>query len=87
MKTNSVNISPNFPNLSFSKPTVLNLLSPPPSPKFHPYVVEACRLMYGKLPDQLNSEESENFRRYRQWKEDSGEPIEEDVIYKPISSY
>ena len=58
-----------------------------PMTTYHPYIVEACRLMYGKKPDQLTSEESAHFKGYRQYKIDKGEPIEEDFVYKPDAKF
>ena len=54
-----------------------------PIPTYHPHIVEACRLMYGKKPDQLTPEESAHFKGYWQYKMNNGEPIEEDFVYKP----
>ena len=50
---------------------------------YHPHIIEACRLMYGKKPDQLTSDEEEHFEGYQEWKNEKGEPIEEDFIFKP----
>ena len=79
-----------LPNLQFSKPVLTSYLpvkdvQPVPSkPSYHPYILEACRLMYGgKHPEQLTMDEKEHFRRFQQWKTDNGEPIEEDFVYKP----
>ena len=83
VKISSVDILPKSKHLSFSKPTACNIFPSHPKPEYHPHIVEACRLMYGKQPDQLTPDESQHFRGYQQWKCDNGEPIEEDFIYKP----
>jgi hypothetical protein len=54
--------------------------------RHHPHIVEACRLMYSKKPDELSPEESEHFQGYRQYKIDNGLAIEEDFVYKPNDS-
>ena len=77
--------------LSFSYPCFIDI-PPDPSfsqqatilkPRYHPHIVEACRLMYSKKPDELSLKESDHFQGYRQYKIDNGLPIEEDFVYKP----
>ena len=56
----------------------------PPKPTYHPNIIEASRMLYGKHPDKLSSEERDHFSGYRQYKIDYGQPIEEDSAYNPI---
>ena len=70
-------------NLSFSKPTLTCMLPAICQPQFHPNIIEACKLIYGKLPNELTDEENEHFNGYKQWKIENGEPIEEDFVYNP----
>ena len=81
----SINIPsvPQLSRLSVSKPTIIEILPDLPKPELHPHIVEACKAIYGKPPDQLTEEECEHFRGYRQWKINNGVPIEEDFLYKP----
>ena len=58
-----------------------------PKPKYHPYVVEAIKLMYAKAPDELTPEEWNQFTEYYKWRKAKGEPVEEDIVYKPRSSW
>jgi hypothetical protein len=74
---------PKSQHLTFSRPTLCSILPSPPGPQHHPNIVEACKMLYGKHPDQLSSEERNHFSGYRQWKMDNGEPIEEDFVYNP----
>ena len=69
--------------LSLSQPTLCSIQPSPPKPLHHPNIIEACRLLYGKHPDKLSSEEREHFSGYRQYKINNGEPIEEDFVYNP----
>ena len=87
-KTSSHSIlsQPKTKTLSFSSPTSCNILPSLPKPNYHPHIIEACRLMYSKHPDDLTPEECEHFRGYRQYKIDKGEPIETDFVYKPSDS-
>ena len=39
--------------------------------------------MFRKKPDCLTAEEVDKFNSYINWKSQSGEPIEEDIIYNP----
>ena len=50
---------------------------------YHPNIIEACKLIYGKSPDRLTSEEAQHFQGYREWKIANGLPIETDIAYKP----
>ena len=43
--------------------------------------------MYGKKPDQLTSDEEEHFEGYQEWKNEKGEPIDEDFICKPAQNF
>ena len=83
-----VNIQPQpkSQHLTFSLPTLCSILPSPPGPQHHPNIVEACQMLYRKHPDQLSSEERDNFSGYRQWKMDNGEPIEEDFVNIPSES-
>ena len=69
--------------LSLSQPTLCSIQPSPPKPLHHPNIIEACRLLYGKHPDKLSSEEREHFSCFRQYKINNGEPIEEDFVYNP----
>ena len=86
MNVSSQNISPK-PKPMLSIVNVLNY-DIPPKPKsskscYHPHIIEACRLMYGKPPDQLSPEEAKHFNGYQEYKIRNGLPIEEDILYKP----
>ena len=81
--TSDVNIQQKSQHLTISQPTFCSFPPLPPQPKHHPNIVEACRLMYGKHPDKLSLEERNHFRGYRQWKEENGEPIEDDFVNIP----
>ena len=50
---------------------------------YHPNIIGACKLIYGKSPDQLTSEEAEHFQGYCEWEIANGQPIEKDIAYKP----
>ena len=84
-KTSQVSISSVLKtvDLSCSKPTITCILPAICQPQFHPNIVEACKMIYGKLPNELTDEENEHFNGYKQWKIDNGEPIEEDFVYNP----
>ena len=69
--------------LSVSPPTLCSIQPSLPKPHHHPNIIEACRLLYGKHPDELSCEEREHFSGYRQYKINNGEPIEEDFVYNP----
>ena len=73
-------------NLGFSEPTILEFRPNLPKPKYHPYIVEAIRLMYSKSPEELTPDEWEQFKDYHKWKKEKCEPIEEDLVYKPRTS-
>ena len=81
----NVNVMPGMKSqhLSFSRPTICSIEPSPPKPIPHPNIVEACRMLYGKHPEKLSSEEREHFSGYRQYKINNGEPIEEDSAYNP----
>ena len=90
MKISSQSISPTTkpkPLLSFSKVSYHEI---PPKPEsnskitYHPNVIEACKMIYGKLPEQLTAGEAQHFQAYREWKIGNGQPIETDIAYKPI---
>ena len=87
LNVSSQSISPK-PKPMLSIMNVLNY-DIPPRPKsctqnsYHPHIIEACRLMYGKPPDQLSPEEAEHFNGYQEYKIHNGLPIEEDILYKP----
>ena len=53
-----------FCNLAFLKPNQIDVW---PKPKLHPNIIEACKVIYGKL---LN----EYFERYKKWKINNGQP-------------
>ena len=73
--------------LSISRLPSFNLLPVNQAPEYHPHIVEAIRLMYGKKPEQLTVEESEHFNGYCNYKRDKGEPIEEDFVHKPSYNF
>ena len=75
-----------LPQLANSKATVIDIFPAQPEPSYHPYVREAIKLMYAKAPDELTPEEWDQFRAYHSWKKSKGEPIEEDIVYKPRPS-
>ena len=85
-KQSAISVSPRSPQLGFAKTTVINISPAPPKPEYHPYVIEAIKLMYAKAPDELSSDELEQFEQYYNWKKSKGEPIEEDFVYKPRST-
>ena len=82
----SIAIPPYHPQLALSMPTVMDICPSPPKPNYHPYVIEAMKLMYAKAPDELSEDEFEQFWAYYDWKKSKGEPIEEDFVYKPRAS-
>ena len=55
----------------------------PPKPVYHPAIIRACLSMFDKKPDSLNTEETEKFSWYRNWKSQKGEPIEQEILYNP----
>ena len=85
-KQSAISVSPRSPQLGISKTTVKNISPAPPKPEYHPYVIEAIKLMYAKAPDELSSDELEQFEEYYNWKKSKGETIEEDFVYKPRST-
>ena len=85
MKVSSHSISPTLkpkPVLSIVKVSN-HEISPEPKNTCHPNIIEACRMIYGKSPDQLTDEEAQHFQGYREWKIANGQPIETDIAYKP----
>ena len=62
----SISIPRILPNLTFSKSTILDISQAQPKPTYHyhPYVLEAIKLMYAKAPDELTSEEWNQFHAY-----------------------
>ena len=80
-----ISIAASYPVLSISKTRAIDINPDQPKPNYHPYVVEAIKLMYAKSPDELTAEEWEKFVEYYNWKKAKGEPIEEDIVYKPRS--
>ena len=79
-------ILPECLSLAYSKPTLININPTNATANYHPYVVEAIKLMYSKAPDELSADEWDQFQAYYQWKKEKGEPIENDIVYKPRSS-
>ena len=84
--------SPKIPNLSIynllpkqMKLSVMSIQSTsiPPKPVYHPAIIRACLSMFDKKPDSLNTEETEKFLLYRNWKSQMGEPIEQEILYNP----
>ena len=80
-KTRQLDIQPT--KLSITKPIICNFPPVLPKPHFHPHIVEACKQIYGKRPEELSEEEKEHFRGYREWKIRNGMSVEEDTLYKP----
>ena len=72
--------------LSFTHPTIVSVPPILPEPSFHPYIVEASKMLYGKPPWELTSDQIEHFKGYQEYKIRSGLPIEEDICYKPSES-
>ena len=86
VKLSSISIRgvPKPRNMVISKPDIFSIPPSSPKPQYHPYILEACRLMYGgKHPEQLTPQEEEYFKGFQQWKIENGEPVEEDSLYKP----
>ena len=52
-KQSAISVSPRSPQLGFAKTTVINISPAPPKPEYHPYVIEAIKLMYAKAPDEF----------------------------------
>ena len=82
----NISIPPKYQILTYSKTTSIDISPTEPKPNYHPYVVEAIKLMYSKAPDELSADEWEQFQGYHKWKRDKGEPIETDIVYKPRTS-
>ena len=59
-------------------------ISIPPKPVYHPAIINACKAMHDKHPDELNKEEVEKFNFYIRHKMNTGDPIEHNVIYLPM---
>jgi hypothetical protein len=72
--------------LSFTYPIIFSVPPILPEPSFHPYIVEASKMLYGKPPWELTSDQTEHFKGYQDYKFRSGLPIEEDLCYKPSES-
>ena len=75
----SVSIPPLYPRLQFSKPSFVDICPSELKESYHPYIIEALKLMYGKAPDEINTEEWDQFWPYYNWKKEKGEPIESEV--------
>ena len=79
----SINVSPknHVPNLMAVKMAPLSI---PPRRIYHPNIINACKQHYSKHPSQLNPEEVEKFKFYKEYYErEYGKTIEEDVIFRP----
>ena len=65
-------------------PTAIHQLSIPPvtKPSYHPAIIKACQMTFGKPPDLLSPDETLKFEQYKAWKIKNGMPIENDPIYK-----
>ena len=82
----SVSIPPLYLRLQFSKPSFVDICPEEQKESYHPYLIEALKLMYGKTPDKMSTEEWDQFWHYYNWKKEKGEPIESDIVYKPRPS-
>ena len=72
-----------YQKLGFTQPTVCSFPLILPKPSFHPNIVEASKLIYGKRPIDLTQEERIHFLGYQEYKLRNGLSIEDDFVYKP----
>ena len=85
----SITISPSFdlPPRIQTKPklslTCVQTTSISPRAIYHPAIISACKAFHGKHPSQLTPEEANKFNFYRTYKQQHGEPIEDDIVYLP----
>ena len=77
----SVSYIPPAPILNLTKNLPISI---PPRRIFHPAVINACQSMFKKHPSQLSPEEVEKFNKYKQYKLQVGDPVEQNVVYLPI---
>ena len=73
-KTTEINIpSTKMPKtLSFTQPIIFSLPPILPKSSFHPYIVEASKMLYGKPPWELTADQTEHFKGYQDYKIRSG---------------
>ena len=68
-------------NLSQAKQSSISI---PPKPVYHLAIINACKVMHEQHPDQSDREEVEQFNFYVRHKSNTGDPIEQNVVYLPI---
>ena len=52
---------------------------PTARPYLHPFIAEASKMLYGKPPWELTTEQAEHFEGYQEYKTRNERPIEEDI--------
>ena len=52
----------------------VQVTSIPPKPIFQPAIIRASISMFEKKPDDLDAEEIEKFKMYKNWKAQNGDP-------------